>query len=168
MPTLSAEVDTAQHTFAKIDLRGKIPETVRRFTGTRVAPSVAILAALLIAIFLEPLPPLIALERSDVWTRLTEWLGLSLVGLVVLSLMGFGDAEFELSTNGIRVRPASAPKQITGLSPAAAEELKQELAETLQDNRALQRLVQHHREEQERLLDLSIRPAGGPREDDDA
>ena len=130
-------------------------------TGSRVATSAVVVAALVLVFLLEPLPPLIAFERSEIWTRLTEWLALSLIGLVMLSLMGWSDTELELSTSGIRVRPASAPKQPSELSAETAAELEQQLTEMRQDNLVLQRLVQHHREEQERLLNLGVRPPGG-------
>ena len=107
-----------------------------------------ILASLLIAALAEPLPPLLDMARSDFWTRIGEWIGLSLLGLVVLSLMGVTDMELDLSLTGIRIRPASVPKEQVGeVSAAVTEELARQLAEMRQDNLALQQMAQRQREE---------------------
>ncbi|HKT82548.1 MAG TPA: hypothetical protein VJQ84_01795 [Solirubrobacterales bacterium] len=124
-------------------------------------------ASMLIAVFVEPLPPLLELARSDVWTRIGEWIALSLLGLVLLSLMGVSDMELDLSLSGVRIRPASAPKEQTGeVSAAVTEELARQLAEMRQDNLALQRMAQRQR--QERLLAAGTEHDQVTAEDDDA
>lgn len=136
---------------------------------SKVAPWVVILAALLFAIFLEPLPPLLELARSDVWTRLAEWLVLSLLGLILLSLMGVSDTELDLSMSGFRIRPASAQDKQSGEIPAAvAEELVRQLAETRQDNLVLQRRAEAQIEREERMLAPGTPSDQATLEDDDA
>lgn len=105
-------------------------------------------ASLLIAVLAEPLPPLLDIARSDLWTRIGEWIGLSLLGLILLSLMGVTDMELDFSLTGIKIRPTSPSKAGGGeVSAAATEELARQLVEMREDNLALQRMAQRQREE---------------------
>jgi len=128
---------------------------VRRLGGTQVASSVALIVAGLVAIFFEPLPPLVAVLESTAWTRLIEWFGVSIVALALLSWVGVTDMEFEVSSNGIKAR------RIPG-GDATIEELKEELQGMKEDNRRLMLIL---REE------LTLRngyggDGGGPTEED--
>ncbi len=65
--------------------------------------SASVVAAAGIALFVEPLPPLLGALDSGFWTRGTEFLGLVLVFWVFLSALGFLRAKFAFGRDGLAV-----------------------------------------------------------------
>ncbi len=106
---------------------------MRKLSGTQVASLTAIVIAALVAVLFKPLPPLLQTVHSQAWTMLIEWFGVSACGLFLLSWMGVTDMEFEVSSSGITSRQVRADE-------GTAEELREELAETREGLRRVQRL----------------------------
>lgn len=128
---------------------------MRSLTGTRVASFVAVVIAGLLAAFFEPFPPLLWEVHSLGWTRLIEWFVVSVALLLLLSLMGLTDLEFEISRDGFKYRR-------TRVDNETIDRLRTEVKELEEDNKRLLRLTRKSLEEQS----LRTREQGGPHPDD--
>ena len=137
---------------------------MRKLPGSRVARWGVVWVALLAAVLVEPLPPLLAWAESETWARIGEWIGLTVLGLIVLALMGESDTEVDLSTTGIGIRPASnagkGPDEIIGM-------LTEEISGLREDNAVLAQQVKEGIERERRLLASGVLPKSTRWEDDD-
>lgn len=137
---------------------------MRKLPGSRVARWGVVSVALFAAVLVEPLPPLLAWTESETWARIAEWIGLTVLGLIVLALMGESDTEVDLSTTGIGIRPASAagkgPDEIIGM-------LTEEITGLREDNALLARQVKEGIEREKRLLASDALFKSTQLEDDD-
>lgn len=113
---------------------------MKRLTGTQVASLLAVAAAVAVAVFFPPLPPLLGLLHSEAWTRLVEWFLTSAAGLALLSWMGVTDMEFEISSSGIKARRI-------GISKDIVDALRNEMKGLQDDNARLITLSEHLRSE---------------------
>jgi hypothetical protein len=136
----------------------------KKLPGSRVARWGVVTVALLIAVVVEPLPPLLAWAESETWARIGEWIGLTFLGLIVLALMGESDTEVDLSTTGIGIRPGSTagkgPDEIIGI-------LTEEIAGLREDNALLAQQVTAGIEREKRLFAADVLPKPPGLEDHD-